>query len=436
MQRIEIDFGPLKEVVLDIKNLNVFIGPQASGKSTIAKFLFFFKSLNEEMFLCIKKMIDDKEFDGNLGSFKRLIKTKLVRYFGSSSWMNKKMSVRFIYSSDVFVEIKTRMVKDFNTSISYKNIDITFSPAFESKFKDLVTYAQQFVNEHSKDFLSSQELIEYDMKKWGLLRNVDIQIKELLKEDRHPIFIPSGRSIISILSNQIQNLNFDDIDKLTQTFISRISILRPYFGKSLLEILNEKKEVSEINEDSVNLSIQFISNILKGRYINDSEGEKIYYDQQNYVPLNYSSSGQQESLWILLQIFLVLLENQKVFLVIEEPEAHLFPEAQKDMANLIALVANNNDSQVVVTTHSPYILATFNNLLYANKVAKIKEDDVQQIIDKNLWLDFFRTSAYHLENGKIKNIMDSELNMIQNEYIDSVSAVINQEFDKLFSIDV
>jgi len=37
------NFGPLKQLELDLKEIMVFIGPQASGKSTIAKLIHFFK---------------------------------------------------------------------------------------------------------------------------------------------------------------------------------------------------------------------------------------------------------------------------------------------------------------------------------------------------------------------------------------------------------
>jgi len=37
------NFGPLKQVELDLKEVIVLIGPQASGKSTIAKLIHFFK---------------------------------------------------------------------------------------------------------------------------------------------------------------------------------------------------------------------------------------------------------------------------------------------------------------------------------------------------------------------------------------------------------
>ena len=46
---------------------------------------------------------------------------------------------------------------------------------------------------------------------------------------------------------------------------------------------------------------------------------------------------------------------------IEEPEAHLFPEAQCEVMNLISLLSHNFDSQFFITTHSPYLLTILNN---------------------------------------------------------------------------
>jgi predicted ATPase len=43
-QLIVKNFGPIKSVNLDLKNVNVFIGPQASGKSALAKIYTIFKA--------------------------------------------------------------------------------------------------------------------------------------------------------------------------------------------------------------------------------------------------------------------------------------------------------------------------------------------------------------------------------------------------------
>ena len=73
-------------------------------------------------------------------------------------------------------------------------------------------------------------------------------------------------------------------------------------------------------------------------YTNESDGEKVYFDKKHWVKLMYSSSGQQEVLWILMLTFVIMLENKRSFVIIEEPEAHLFPIAQKNVISLISLM--------------------------------------------------------------------------------------------------
>lgn len=64
----------------------------------------------------------------------------------------------------------------------------------------------------------------------------------------------------------------------------------------------------------------------------------------------------------------ILPEQKKVYIIIEEPEAHLFSVAQRDVVELVAIVLNETKSKAIITTHSPYILTSANVLLYANKV--------------------------------------------------------------------
>ena len=44
MQRLCVrDFGPIQSCDIEIPRLTVMTGPQASGKSTLAKLIYFFK---------------------------------------------------------------------------------------------------------------------------------------------------------------------------------------------------------------------------------------------------------------------------------------------------------------------------------------------------------------------------------------------------------
>ena len=78
MERLEIrNFGPIKNEALIIKDFMVFIGPQASGKSTISKSIFFFKSLRDDL---IRFVMESAENDTGLilRRFGLMIKRKFV----------------------------------------------------------------------------------------------------------------------------------------------------------------------------------------------------------------------------------------------------------------------------------------------------------------------------------------------------------------------
>lgn len=46
MQEIQIKYlGPVKELKMEIKDFNLLIGEQAAGKSTVAKAIYFFRTI-------------------------------------------------------------------------------------------------------------------------------------------------------------------------------------------------------------------------------------------------------------------------------------------------------------------------------------------------------------------------------------------------------
>jgi ABC-type multidrug transport system ATPase subunit len=137
----------------------------------------------------------------------------------------------------------------------------------------------------------------------------------------------------------------------------------------------------------------------------------------------------------LLLILLLILNQRNVFLVIEEPEAHLFPVAQKQMIDLIALLANQAANQIILTTHSPYILSSFNNLLYAHQLGLQKSEQVEEIVNHNLWIDPHRLNAFIVEQGTTRSILDSEMGLIESAEIDRASEIIVNTFNQLFEIE-
>ena len=99
--------------------------------------------------------------------------------------------------------------------------------------------------------------------------------------------------------------------------------------------------------DVAKVSEMLISD-LKGDYQFVSGKEYIVVQDENTsnekIPINFASSGQQEVLWLLNQPYVLMLKKENAFVIIEEPEAHLYPSLQNKVVEFISYFANVNNS--------------------------------------------------------------------------------------------
>ena len=79
----------------------------------------------------------------------------------------------------------------------------------------------------------------------------------------------------------------------------------------------------------------------------------------------------------------------------------MFPESQKYITELIALV-NNCGHSIVLTTHSPYVLGTLNNLLYAKTISPQARKEANKIIRESLWLDYNAFDSWFVKMEQLK----------------------------------
>lgn len=413
--QIEIhNFGPIQDFSCEIQKFNVITGPQASGKSTIAKLIFFCRTMKNEIIsqLMLPHGSDIYEVDVKKGLEKRL-RGKFLQMFGSTWAMPMDMKVLYAFREDVWIRIF--LEKDRNDR----------NPNFaEFEFSESL---KRFVEEKkgAGDYQDVDEIIR-------LRQEVD----RFLEDEYESIYIPSGRGMITLLTDQL-NYIFTSIlpttiDYCTRSYVENIMKLRPVMVEGLKGLLTEKLSITQekIDQKKVRQMLEYADKVLKGSYYYEAGEERLRIQNNRYVKINYASSGQQESVWIFNLMFYYLLNNKKVFLILEEPEVHLYPEAQQIITQAMGLYANGGNC-VLVTTHSPYILGELNNLLYAFKVPNI-DGKRDRIIKSCSILDPRKTEAFHIDTGKSENAMED--NLIRNDLIDGASQNINEENDKLMEL--
>ena len=169
--------------------------------------------------------------------------------------------------------------------------------------------------------------------------------------------------------------------KLKNSYLGRMLSKIEYSKESSIEIegqielLNEKAVSSSHILSNIKITLEELDTAMDTRSggveitpftkkLRDlNKGLTIYYtDNQDSFSMEYHGMGTRSwSSLLTLKAFIALLasnaqENQAVFfpiLAIEEPEAHLHPNAQKKLYGQIDAIAG----QKIISTHSPYIAA-------------------------------------------------------------------------------
>lgn len=337
MEKLSVkNFGPIKSAILDLKDINIFIGTTSSGKSTAAKLIAIFKAIS------LRKKI-------NFNEFKKL----LTEY-----------NIDFTINNDTLLHY------------THNSIEIKVSKGIVS------------INSNEKDY----------------------------EGKINPIYIPAERLFFSTVSQSIFTLINNDIS-LPKWLID--------FGAKFEQARNAIRKVS----------IKF----LDAEYSYEDNTDYIQLKDDVRIKLSEASSGLQSVIPLLL-VILYNTEKSKgedIF-VIEEPELNLYPSSQKDLVEfIIARINQSGNDKLIITTHSPYLLTTIDNLIQAKKVADLKPESKQEVaglVNTNAWISFDRISCYYFDKGTCKSTLDLENQSIGPSNIDDVSISLSETYERLLTI--
>ncbi|TAE13866.1 MAG: hypothetical protein EAZ95_10565 [Bacteroidetes bacterium] len=460
MEKIIVEnFWAIQKAEVEVKKFLVLIGEQASGKSTIAKLIYFFKSLQEDLLISIF----------NNGTTTHLypsqdlyipIREKFYNFFGSTFHL-PNFFIKYYYNvqKDKYIELSS----EENT----KELKIIFSKGFNllNNFAKQISSIRKKIQSYSTKPQNISEQLVQEQNKVKIAKELSSILQEMFESQQtDTLYTIAGRNATVGYSDLFEKYFFANVQqrlienaksafesKLNTTdetlmlkFMERVSKLKDFFKR-----FGGFKELLEANSTNENHNLytlveENISKILKGKYAVDNFGEKIVFNEKksNYVYLSNASSGQQESIRILQDLCLLILENSSFLRVFEEPEAHLFPMAQKHMIELLALVGNQNEhNQIIITTHSPYVLSVFNNLLFAKRAADKNPDiknEIVEVIPSEYWVDAQSVSVYALgknENGNYcTSILDNKTGLISQNYLDTISEELGSEFEYIYSL--
>ncbi|MEZ4828688.1 MAG: AAA family ATPase [Bacteroidia bacterium] len=435
-------FMGVKPCTIELNKFLLLIGEQASGKSTIAKLIYFFQTLPDALYEnSIMARSKSVGFDF-IRDINLIARQKFLETFGPTS-RNEPFEIQYNYNEDGVSYLKIYQGKD----------GLTFARFEENTGFKIGGAVRNYVNSPKLDDTASEINLRQHFR-----QNLDTLF---FRDANTYTYLIAGRSTLvafpdifeSVIEREFEKLIEDEVkeqdfekrqrtgnERLMYEFVQWSKGVRNNFKNNGGSFSGVRKTMY-VNQDATAAIEKIAFAILKGTYRSTSSGEQIALG--NGVPpvgLKDASSGQQEVIRILQGLFLsVGLSNRKEFFVVEEPEAHLYPLAQKELINAFAIFLNTiPPGKLIITTHSPYILACINILLMAHYVSVETRNahTIKTHIPKEYWLTSSFFNAYSLGHTEdyCMDIKDPETGLIDQNYLDTISEQLGLQHQELYNL--
>lgn len=408
------NIGPIKEVELDLNKINVFMGPQSSGKSTIAKIISYCSWYEKNTILGTRP---------NINFYKELLEFHNLEddYFCDESLIDYK-------SPNCHIVFKGIDKNDTSVNITvgpqevFRNEKIEYIPAERNfvtikgigKYNETQDSALGFLYEW---FDAKQDITKESKYRLPLVSLNQTSYYYDKANDRDKIVLENGTELLlrHVSSGLVSATPLLVVYNYVMNVIYQKKRIRPPF-----ETVNVKERIDSLNSEKLSNSFNEMQNNLK----------KI--EEQGNITGELLSNYVQEQ-FVKLLGFESDYNYTKV--IIEEPELNLFPDTQRDLIYyLLSEITNSTkDHQLFITTHSPYILFALNNCMMGGLVKEnIPQKERKFFSSYKSWIDPKKVSIYEIHDGTLKNIQDED-GIIEDNYLNQAYKENSSEYLNLLN---
>lgn len=382
-------FGPIKEVDMDLRRVNIIIGPQSSGKSTILKIACFCDWMERQIELTQNpdKYCDSNFFIENLIGFHKL-----------EGYLQQETYIRYVNDAVSFDYSEKNKKCTFKWNEAkrwkYKRTKIAYIPAERNLVAAIPNWYQVNMNKDNiLDFMKEWEFARKAFLKGEQILDLPVKYEYNAYNQGDRIKLENGKELnLTVASSGLQ--------ALTPLYVMLRYLTSEYY----------KEAHTNVEQDMLR---QNLHEVVAKECAGLTKGE-----QQNIID--------------------TILTPHHTDLFVEEPEAHIFPSTQKSFVySLVEMLNGNVQHTCFLATHSPYILTAFNNIILAGEtmaMSKEKADKVSVIMPKRQTLCYDEVAAFEMSNGRNHSIMDEDFRLISADAIDAASQEISNDFDYLLNI--
>jgi ABC-type cobalamin/Fe3+-siderophores transport system ATPase subunit len=431
MSRIVIkNVGPIRNVDINLNRVNVFIGPQSSGKSTIAKIVSSCSWVEKE----VATMMDENAVaDANAFLSLMVDFHKMINYFDEES--------EVLFETDVIrVSLKGRQKSiQLKDQKAYRREKICYIPSERNSVTLPELQGFEFGQTNLRSFLfdwfNARESYGEDNK------------TDILDLGVRYFYDPSEikyKDQIEHINGKTYRIPLGSASSGLQSVIP-LQIMIQYYSNQYFDLFAEKTSYdSEVKLRKIRQQLTdaiVLQKMFPDEYNTANRGELI----KKVNGLLHKADAQAVS---VLRDFQSEMERltvpERTSFIIEEPEQNLFPRTQMDLLfNIISEIKNERNHKLLMTTHSPYVLYALNNCLMAYLVKENLEENVKTEIDCVKYaLNPKEVSVWSLKDGCVRNEKDEingtiqdERGLIRKNYFNEVMRQVMGDFNKLLEYD-
>ncbi|WP_082503772.1 AAA family ATPase [Methylobacterium sp. Leaf117] len=430
------DFSCIKEANLTLAPVNVIIGPQGSGKSVTTKLTFFFSDI-------MSNFQQAAERGDTIEDYKRSLSRSFNIWFPPSAWGQGRFNISYVSGA-----FSARVLRRKSQGKLRDDVSITFSEWFTDSYK---RSADLFDKTRSGEEIEDLNAVQVGDVIDRTYRVRDVIHRKMLAELGNDFvsrqtFVPAGRAFFTSIGRLVAGFEqAGSLDPITIKFARLFANIRDRSARRF-SIKN-----SRLSDEFHERRFLFMSKLFGGEIKFEQDTEFVETEDGRKIPFSSLSSGQQELLpmWSLMDYFSEMdalrfpssrrsSRRSTELIYIEEPEAHLFPSAQSLLLEFLigSIASERNQRSLILTTHSPYIMANLNVFLKAGQLARRKKrnQDINNVVPRECWLTESQLSAFAIEDGKLRSLIDDDL-MIDGRYLDQISEDISRQFSKLLQIE-
>ena len=414
----------ITDIDRELNKINVFLGPQSSGKSTIARIISFCQWLQKDV--ALRQGVDhiDKAF----------VKTNLIDYHNISGYFKPESEFHYIGDKCVDIsysdgELKVKLSDNIATAVVAKN---AYIPSERNIVGVPNIFQIDMPNNYLRSFLKDWMNVRDKFRNADAVQLLDLGVSYFYKESSAEDMIrldndPAGLSLpLSQASSGLQSTTplYVYIKYLTEWIYQHDEDRSP----QRMQLIREGAARGVIYQE------------LDGAY-GPEDKDRIESLAKRLAAIPDTVSNDDSMLVRLREIESRLKRSNCSNIVVEEPEQNLFPQTQAMLIYSILSMINTKRDNLVITTHSPFVIYALNNcmlgFLATDRLAKLPHLGFshESVIDPAL------VSIWELRDGRLKSphhdynqtIQDVD-GLIRDNYFDRVMKGLMTDFKNIISV--